>query len=584
MTEPVDTTASGLGPTTHFGFTQVGPGETIAKDGYAPLTRDRDVLDKLLFALFNRQFDGAPALGDPTDPPTLVLNESGGAMPAGTTFFYRASFIDEYGLETAASDEIEITTTDTIAEPTAPAVTAVVDNNGTLATGSYDYVITFTDGQGGETTSSEVASLQLLPDGTNAIELQLPDLDPDATATRVYRSRPGQNAFFLLAEVADGATTYVDIGTPEDQSIRPPSTNTTHDSGSVTVTCPGGFIPQQATAWRLYRTEIAGFYDEDSLVAEVVEPAIEGSAIPTTVWIDTGEALLLGSPRETSSTAPSGPQLDLSLLVGSLPLSAVPRGVQCLSAFAPGAMTNGRLISATDSPGPIRPVRFTAFFQTPPTGAAVPTVRVSDGVNTVDLVCSPAKHRPGDPAGLWRIEYPMLLTALFQADDAVRSDPTVVIDPDEAASNGEAVLLEDENQSVAADLGVLDVGNYHTIVRARVLQFGDPQPDLTIAVERTDDGTTLAYVNLQLESTGVPDETPADYIYRDLAGPDFTAPGGVGLRLRVAKATPSQTSYDVDWMRYDADVPALNAGPITVTQVVDGGNTNAANHDVHLWF
>lgn len=573
--------------TDHFGFTRIGPGESTGKNGQAALDADPVTLDNLLYALFTREFNGDPALGDPTDPPGVFLLAAGGALPAGTTFYYRVAFVDAYGLESAASAEASITTADTIEAPTAPAL-SVFDSGGSIGVGAYNYVLTQVDDSGGETTVSPLSTIAVnVGDGSAVIALDLPDLAAGATKFRVYRSRPGQTALYFLAEQVSG--TYLDTGLAEDQSIPAPNVNSTNATGSVQIVIPGAFIPEQCAAWRIYRATASGDYDEASLVHHVVEPATEDSPIPTTVWTDTGADLLTGTPRETSATAPQGPKLNLDDLTGSLPLTSVPRGVRCLSTYGPGVLTDGQVLNMTESPAPVQPVRFTAFFRTAPSTSGVVTVRVSDAAGaSVALQCSPSFHRAGDPAGFFRAEYPLLLDAHFEAEAGTRSSTDVLIDADLTASNSQAVSLETQGQWVQLALGTLDPGDYATFAQLRVINFDPAAPgnDLVVSVIRSDTNAVVASVarNLQSTTPGDPSSTPADFMYRELAGPSFTAPGGVPLVLRIAKATASAQAYDVDFARYAATVPTLAAGPLTVSASVAGGTTNGADVNVSLWF
>ena len=582
--------SDGLPVTDYFGFTRIGPGEAISKNGWAALDADRVTLGKLLNAAFNRSFTGVPALGDPTDGPALALNATGGNLPAGTTLYYKIAFVDEYGLESAASPEASISTDAPIVAPAAPALTVLTDS-GTISTGTFGYVLTVVDSVGGETTVSPLASIQVSSGSTNRIQLSLPQLPAGGASFNVYRARPGQTAFYRLANAT--GSTYIDTGAAEDQTITAPSVNTTNAQMSVTVTTPGAFIPEGCVSWRIYRATSSGAYTSTSLVHHVVEPASDSSPTPVTQWDDTGNALLSGYPRDVSSTVPQGPILNLENLSGSLPLSAVPRGVQCLSLNAAGAITNGRTVTVTESPNGLTPVRFTAYFVTPPTEAGVTVrIRVSDSAatpNYIELSCGAATYVGTDPAGYFHAEYPLLLDAEFQAETGTRSSSSVLIDNDLAATDGQAVTLLSQNDWVEVDLGTLDPGSYQSYAKLRVLTFDTANPggDLTISVIRTDTMATVGTpvtVNLQSSTPADPSSTPADFMYQELTGPAFTAPGGVDLVLRVTKSTTSSQSYDVDYMRYHATVAGLDAGMLTVSTFVDGGATAASDAQICLWF
>jgi hypothetical protein len=385
---------------------------------------------------------------------------------------------------------------------------------------------------------------------------------------------------------------YYDTGSAEDQTIIAPTTNTTHSKNSVTVEIPSAFIPEGCASWKIYRSTISGGYTGASLVHWVVEGATDTSATPVTTWVDTGTTTLSGFPQDISSTVPEGSILDLGDINGSLPLSALPRGGRVLSSFTPGVLTDGQIMNVTESPSSVVPVRLTAFFKTDPTAVGVSlNISIADTAsNHVDVVCSPSTHRVGDATGYYRVEYPLLVAATFQAEDGTRSSLDVEIDNDVAASNEQAVTLATYNDWVEADLGALDTGSYSTFTTLRVLNFDTVHTgnDITISVIRTD---TMAVVgsavtqNIQSSFPTDPSSVPDDFLYIEYAGPVITAPGGVDLVLRVTKSLSTSTQgYDVDLMRYTATVPTLQAGAITTTATVTGGTNNGADVNVTLWF
>jgi hypothetical protein len=288
---------------------------------------------------------------------------------------------------------------------------------------------------------------------------------------------------------------------------------------------------------------------------------------------------------------PQGSVLDLSAITGSLPLASLPRGGQSVSAHATGLLTNGQTVLVTEAPGQIKPVRFTAYFATPPTNTGVTvTLTVADTAShTVTLACSPTTHVTADPAGYFHVEYPLLEAATFQAEIGTIGGSTAEIDNDVAASSGQAVSLSSNADNVKISLGVLDTGQYSTFVTLRVLAYDTAMPgnDLTISVIRTDTSATIGSpvtLNLQSSDPSDPTSVPADFLYLERTGPVITAPGGVELALKIAKSTTSVQSYDVDVARYHATIPTLSPGMITATATVTGGTTDAADLNMVLWF
>lgn len=563
----------------HFGLTRLGAGEPASKNGWALSDSNVVTLDQLIYAALNHTHSGDPALGDPTDPPTMVAVSTGGTLPAGTTFYFTSTFVDQWGLETASSPEASVTTASPIVAPNAAAAT-VETSSGTVSPGVYSFLITCVDAYGGETTPSPLSSAQVLGGSTNRIRLNLPSLPSGAVSINIYRSRPGQSAFYYLGNSA--TSTFYDDGSAEDQTIQAPTTNTTNSSNSIQVTIPLGFIPEGCYSWKIYRALASGAYDGTSLVHWVTEGASDTDTTPRIMWTDTGDALQPGLPPDTNSSATSGLLLSYDNLAGSLPLSAMPRGAQVYSPFVPGTPTDNTLVSMTEVPFAVQPTRFTAFFKTPPTDVGVAVrFRVADSAGTpnyIEVACSPITALGGDPAGYFHVEYPLYTAESFEAEDGTRSSmSTVAIASDVAASSGQAVALASNGDYVQVDLGSLDPGTYQTFVTARVLQYASSSTnDLVFSVIRTD---TNAVVGSPVSYT-----LTSGLLYTERNGPTFTAPGGVDLVLRVAKATATAQAYNVDFMRFTATVPTLQAGPLTVTSYVDSGPSTSADVNLAMWF
>lgn len=565
-----------LPETQHFGFTQIGPGEGLAKNGYAFGVHDRQGIDNLIQALFNHRHTGEPALGDPTDAPTLNAVSSGGHLPAATTFYFRASYLDQWGLESAASPEASITTPNPIAAPAAPAAT-VETASGTLGVGIFSYLLTVKDAYGGETTPSSVNNVQISSGGTNRIRFDLPELPPDGVSFSLYRARPGQSQFYLHS--SSTGTVMYDSGEAEDQTVLAPTVNTTNAANSIEVTVPGGFIPLGCVAWRFYRSTTSGGYDGTSLVHEVVEGFTDTSTIPRTMWSDTGDSLLQGFPRNSSSTAPQGSLLSLNDVAGALPLAAIPRGVRCLSITGVGNLSNAEVLLITETPAPIKPVRFTAYLKTPPAPGSSLTLVIQDSAATpatIELVCDDSG---GSPAGYFHAEWPVTEAYLVYATGGSVSDPTSVqIITDPLSPTGQSVLLQAEGDWVQCGLGVLDAGTYTVFgsMRANSNPATPPTNDIQFDVIRLDTNAVIA--------TTV--DTVSNTIgFSDAAGGSFAAPGGVGIALRISKVTAAVQSYEVASMRYATSVPQLAAGMITVTALITGSpSTPPADVSAVLWF
>lgn len=562
--------------TQHFNLTRVGAGESISKDGWAFTDLDRVKLDDLLYALLLHKHTGEPALGDPTDPPTFTAVSTGGHLAAATTYYYRVSFVDQWGLESAASPEGSVTTPNPIPAPSAPAAT-VESASGTVQPGVYSYLITVTDAFGGETVPSAANNVQVESGTTNRIRLDLPALPAGGTQFRVYRSRPGQTQFYFLTSSA--GTSVYDQGDAEDQTVLAPTQNTTNSANSVQVTIPLNFIPLGCTGWRIYRATESGAYDGNSLVHEVVEGLTDTSTTPRTMWVDTGDSLLAGTPQESSSTIPQGSLLSLNDLAGTLPLAAIPRGVRCMSFYQAGTgIADGETLFITNSPAPIKPVRLTAFFKTPPPAGTSVTLHFQDSEATpqsIDLLCDDSG---GSPAGYFHKEWPVSEAYLAYAESGTVSDPaSVQIVTDQLSPSGQSVVLATESDWVQISLGVLDVGLYAVLASMRANSSTSAAGDVQFDIIRLDTNASIHTTTATVTSTG----------FADVAAGSFTAPGAVEMALRITKATSAVQSYQVASGRYTTSVPELAAGLVTVTAILTGatgGGVAAGDVNVALWF
>jgi hypothetical protein len=570
--------------TGHFGLTRIAAGEQFSKNGYAFSDLDRVTLDKILYAAISHSHDGSLRLADPTLAPGLSATPLGGTLPAGTTFYYRVSLADKYGLETAASIESSVTTPPPLPAPTSPSA-QVETTGGAVVPGTWSYMITYVTSTGGETTPSGANNVQVTTGTTNRIRITLPSLPSGASGYRIYRSRPGQAQFYYLDQVT--TTTYYDPANTEDQTITVPSVNTTNSTNSITITIPGGVIPVDCMGWKIYRSLDSGGYDGNSLVHYVVEGSSDVSTDVVTTFVDTGSAMLQGFPKDVSATISGGSVVNLTQIAGQIPLSAAPRGSRILNAFMPGVVADGQIATITNTPVPILPLRLTAYFQSPITDAgAVVKIRVLDSAatpNYVELVCAPAGVTPTTPVGYYDLKFPDYLSQVFESELGVRSsNANVPIVTDVAASNGQAVALAAQNEYVQQTLGVLTPGNYSLFATIKTPVYAAGANDLTISAIKASDSSVIASVSLTPGDSGTGGPHSSNYL--EFAGPTFTASGTDEVLLQVAKSTTSTQSYYVDTYRYSAVVPVLAAGDITVQAVVTGTNTSGSNANFALWF
>jgi len=304
--------------TSRFNFEKFGGGlgGSIEDDGGKFSSTDRDVLDRILASLEVHAHTGGSRLGDPSAAPTAALGTAGGLLP-GVTYYYRISYIDRFGLESAASDEVAITTPPPVDPPFAPIVTT--EPGGTLEPGITYWAGTSMAG-GVETPLGDPTLLTIEDNFT--VNLDFDVLPTGADSIGVWRQGPADAGFTRIGETNPGETTFVDDGSVPgdpcacDPSLMPPEQNLTGVTSSVVITVPDadtelvGAAPiDTVLRWRIYRTDTSGVYDASALVHEVVETTDGTPATGLfTEWEDVGDPLQPGAPLEASTTlTPSVP-------------------------------------------------------------------------------------------------------------------------------------------------------------------------------------------------------------------------------------------------------------------------------------
>lgn len=298
--------------TQRFGLNHYGgsvPG-SLSDDGGKFTGRDRQLIDRLLAAFEVHDHAGGERLADPVAAPATSLVTTGGQLPGGTTYYYRVSYVDEFGLETAAGPEVSVTTPAALSEPPTPAVTAVT--GGVLDAGIYYYAATWHAADGTETTLSAPAVINLQGD-LQTVRVTFADPIPAGAAqVSIWRQGPLDSGFTRIATVTTtGFTQYDDDGSVAsdpcacDPENLPPDTNETNATNRIRLTLPSAEIspPTLVQKWRVYRTTTSGSYPASSLIAEVTETADELTGALVDFWIDDGSAEpTAGRPLELSQT------------------------------------------------------------------------------------------------------------------------------------------------------------------------------------------------------------------------------------------------------------------------------------------
>ena len=394
-----------MGKTQNFGLNKFGAEGRISDDGYKFSNKDRDLIDTLLYTLFQHDHRVVAApVSSPEQAPVLTLSTSGGSIPAGTDLYYGISFVDTFGNETAISPLAYLRSPEPLEPPGTPTL-STSSTGGSLAGGTYRYAVAFYQSSGGVTRAPNDQSI-IVPTttSTNTITVSLETPPSGADGWNIYRKAPGEDEFYFLTQVAAGATpptSWTDDGTVSpDCTKRRPTVNTTNSTNSVTVAINSADLPLPSTvgAWRIYKTTTNGVFGPRNLLAHVVDTTTEGGADLVTSYLDVGAALLEGTPIYQSTIPPSIPQIDAgeSLDTSGKPLPALlaPRGLHQFYCFLPGSLTakTYNQVYITES---MDIERIDAFFLTAPTGVDASnyvTIRVRDDslVNEVQQVYNDA--------------------------------------------------------------------------------------------------------------------------------------------------------------------------------------------------
>lgn len=293
-----------MGSTQRFNFLTLEDGTNLSSQGGRFGIGDRRAMDRILAALETHDHAGGDRLTNPVGVPLGQVVDAGGTLPGGLTLHYRVAFVDRFGLETAASDEITVLTPSRISPPQPPTLTAVA--GGALDPGVHYYALTVEkDGQSTQLGSPAVITLQA---GEGSVSLDLPTLPAGATGFGIWRQGPFDSYYTKIATtvvdptVDDGSVPPDDCAT--DPAKLPPLTNRTNSVNQVEITAPDVARladPESGiVAWRIYRTENSGQYPPNSLVAEVTEDDGSGGIVST--FNDTGAPLAPGQPKGTSQT------------------------------------------------------------------------------------------------------------------------------------------------------------------------------------------------------------------------------------------------------------------------------------------
>jgi len=564
-----------MAETPNYGLTRIGADDALSKNGYAALDGDRITLDNLLHALEYHNHDASVRLEGPLSLPALSTTTTGGILPAATTYYYKVSLVDRWGLETAASSEVSITTPAAVSVGTAPALN-VYDTAGSMSAGQYSYVYTFETSDGGETTASPASAIRITTGTTNWVKLTLPTFPATVVAANIYRSKPGQSQYYLIGDTITDE--FDDTGIAENYTITPPTSNTTASTNSIAISLEAWTAGEfdGVAAWRIYRATSAGAYADRNLVHHVVETVSDTDSTLVKSWIDTGETLMQGIPRLISATTSGGAVIDLSSIEGSLPLDSIPRGARCLTFGGPlsGVVFDGSSgFPKIHLPYNVNPVSFSL-------SATGVSGRTSDHIN-VSLDSSTggtslAVHVDND-SGAYITTWPLVATHTIQAETADRSGNSVLALADASASSGMAVELNAMGEYIQESM-TLEPGVWTPSIRCRFT--GTAGSDLRLSAYLASAPTVeVAYVLFQAGTTA--SATTYSVVTPALS---LTVATTASYIFRIKKEGASATAHIIDYFTILTSVPTLQAGELSISHPAPSGGSMGTYHQYTLWF
>jgi hypothetical protein len=242
---------------TPLGLTRLAPGEPISADDFGIQDANPALVDYFIRLLLHHRHDEHAALTDPATQPTVTVDDTGGQIPSDTQISVGYTWIDTDGGETLLAEPVTVGTAAGLTTPEMLPTLTLDTTAGALLSNIYSYGVTLTDGNGGETAMSPMATITV-PAGSsnNTIEISgltsLVDSVPGATGWRLWRT-VGGDQIGLIASGDEATDGYTDDGTGNvDCNVAPPTTTTnTRATSLLHVTVPGP-APAGAVEFRVY--------------------------------------------------------------------------------------------------------------------------------------------------------------------------------------------------------------------------------------------------------------------------------------------------------------------------------------------
>lgn len=333
--------------TSRWGLSIMGPGDTLAADGYKFSDADIHLLDRLLlYAAEQHHHTGETGYDTtPTVAPALSLLPTSGAFPSASRLYYRYTIVDDLRNESAPSPISSIDTPAAVATPGAPSPNYMT-GAGSLLPGNYHYVVSAYKGTNTQETKALNSATITIPGSStnNQVTLILPSLPYGADGLNIYRRTMSGMHYLYLASVAAPVTgdIWVDDGTIEGDCDRGlPATNRTSNTAAIKVTYPSDTtgLPD-GWAWRLYRSTSPLDWSRSFLID--LTPMGVPLTTPTD-FTDVGGGTETGGPPTVAQVinAPSKIKLtDAAEVEGELPPGTVVTP-HTITFTAPGPVTVG---------------------------------------------------------------------------------------------------------------------------------------------------------------------------------------------------------------------------------------------------
>lgn len=290
------------------GLEALAPGDLLSTDGYRFQAVNPGIIDRLLrLGAVRHRHDEHAATPNPTTAPTLANKSTGGTIPAGLDLSVGFTWVDGEGGETLLSPVGTVSTAAEMSDPQFPPEAEADYTTGTLLAANLDYGVTISDGLGGETTLSPVATIQLLPKEHGAVRIKhlkaiLEEVAPGIGGAewRLWRSRNG-GPQYLMAH-GKGAEVLDDGSLAGDCTVSPPTTSTAKGTNEVSVTVTEE-APTGAEFFKVYISP-DGSFTGPSLVAQYALTEV-GVVIKLTSLV-----LTAGTPPLVTLSIPGAHKID----------------------------------------------------------------------------------------------------------------------------------------------------------------------------------------------------------------------------------------------------------------------------------